>query len=70
MITYAPMMATLHSRGKKLTDLLDNPGMSSTTLAKFRKDEYVSLELIDRVCVALNCEIHEIVALKKDAPTA
>ena len=47
-------------RKMKRTDLKDIAGISSSTLAKLRKDEYVSMESLDRICRALNCDIAEI----------
>lgn len=44
----------------KRTDLKDIAGISSSTLAKLGKDEYVSMESLDRICRALNCDIAEI----------
>lgn len=44
----------------KRTDLKNIAGISSSTLAKLGKDEYVSMESLDRICRALNCDIAEI----------
>lgn len=43
------------------TDLKSIAGISSSTLAKLGKDEYVSLESIEKICCALDCNIDQIV---------
>jgi len=45
----------------KRTDLKDIAGISSSTLAKLGKDEYVSLESIEKICYALGCNIDQVV---------
>lgn len=45
----------------KRTDLKNIAGISSSTLAKLGKDEYVSLESIEKICCALGCNIDQVV---------
>lgn len=45
----------------KRTDLKDIAGISSSTLAKLGKDEYVSLESVEKICCALDCNIDQVV---------
>lgn len=47
----------------KRTDLKDVIGISSNTLAKLGKNEYISLEIIERICRGLNCDIGDIVEI-------
>ena len=44
-------------------------GVSSSTLAKMGKNEYVAMEVLDRICNLLGCEIESIIEHKKDAET-
>ncbi|GED34172.1 helix-turn-helix domain-containing protein [Brevibacillus centrosporus] len=48
--SYKPLWHLLVENDKKKTDLLTSPGISTTTLAKLGKDEYVSMEVIDKLC--------------------
>lgn len=70
LLSYAPLLSTLHDRGKALNDLRKDLGLSPSTIAKFKKNEHVSLDVVDRICEFLDCEIHDVVKRKKDAPTA
>lgn len=59
-VTYTKLWKLLLDKKMKRTDLKDIAGISSSTLAKLGKDEYVSMESLDRICRALNCDITEI----------
>lgn len=56
MISYKPLMKLLIDLNIKKTELAERAGISSATLAKFNTNQYVSLEVIDRICAALDCQ--------------
>ncbi|AIW40955.1 MULTISPECIES: helix-turn-helix domain-containing protein [Paenibacillus] len=56
MISYKPFQKLLIDREIKKQDLLKMTGISSATMAKLNTNEYVSLEVIDKLCVALGCQ--------------
>lgn len=41
-------------------------GISSSTLAKLGKVEYVSMESIHRICAALKCDISEVISVSNE----
>ena len=41
-------------------------GISSATMAKLAKNEYVSLEIIDKICRALDCQPGDILEFEKE----
>ena len=47
-----------------LTELAD---VSSSTIAKLNRDEYVSLEVLERICRALRCDIGDVVELTEQS---
>ncbi|WP_147641123.1 helix-turn-helix domain-containing protein [Mammaliicoccus lentus] len=53
---------------KKLskTELRKKAGITPTTLAKLSKDQYVSMNVLDRLCECLNCEVSDIIQHKKN----
>ncbi|MBU5351105.1 helix-turn-helix domain-containing protein [Paenibacillus silvae] len=53
MISYKPFQKLLIDRENKKHDLLKMTGISSATMAKLNTNEYVSLEVIDKLCTAL-----------------
>lgn len=60
-VTYTKLWKLLLDKKMKRTDLKDIAGISSSTLAKLGKDEYVSLESIEKICYALDCNIDQVV---------
>ncbi|MNN87425.1 hypothetical protein D3C81_2049790 [compost metagenome] len=56
MISYKPLQKLLIDRDIKKQELLKMTGISSATMAKLNTNEYVSLEVIDKICSALNCQ--------------
>lgn len=56
MISYKPLHKLLIDREIKKQDLQELIGASSSTMAKLSKNQYVSLEVIDKICAALNCQ--------------
>jgi len=56
MISYKRFQKLLIDRNIKKQDLLKMTGISSATMAKPNTNEYVSLEVIDKLCTALECQ--------------
>lgn len=53
-------------KGIKKMELRDLAKMSNSTLAKLGKNEYVALEVLEKICIALDCDIGDIVEVKRD----
>jgi DNA-binding Xre family transcriptional regulator len=47
----------------KKTDLRKLADLSTTTLTKLSKDQSVGMEVMARICTALNCDIEDIVEM-------
>ena len=65
-VTYTKLWKSLLDKKLKRTDLKEIAGISSSTLAKLGKDEYVSMESIDRICAALKCDISEVLSVSNE----
>lgn len=66
MISYKPFQKLLIDREIKKQDLLKMTGISSATMAKLNTNEYVSLEVIDKLCTALGCQPGDLLEHVKD----
>lgn len=66
MVSYKPLWHTLIDRGVKKMELLERVGMSRATLSKLSNDNYVALEVLDRICQELDCPIEAVVCIEKD----
>jgi len=60
MFNYQPLEILLvqHSMTKK--QLKEELNLSSATVAKFSKNEYVSMEVLDKICKRFNCTLNDI----------
>lgn len=66
MISYKPFQKLLIDRDIKKQDLLKITGISSATMAKLNTNEYVSLEVIDKLCTALECQPGDLLEHRAD----
>lgn len=62
-ISYRKLWMKLAEKEMKRTDLKDVVGISSNTLAKLGKNEYVSLEILERIGRYMQCDIGNIVEI-------
>ncbi len=47
-------------RGVQPSELTELAGFSANILTRLRREQYVSLESIERICRALNCKVDDI----------
>lgn len=59
-VNYVRLWKLLLDRGMKKTDLKTEAGISSNILAKLGKNEYVSMETIEKLCISLDCNVEDI----------
>lgn len=59
-VSYDKLWKILIDKKMKRSDLKDAAGISFNVLAKMGKNEFVSMESLYKVCVALDCSIDEI----------
>lgn len=57
---YIRLWKLLLDKGMKKTDLKTEVGISSNVLAKLGKNEYVSMETMEKLCTSLDCNIEDI----------
>ena len=56
-VQYNKLWKRLIDMKMKKSALTEMAGVSASTIAKLSHDEYVSLEILERICRALHCEI-------------
>lgn len=62
-ISYKKLWVKMAEKEMKRTDLKEYAGISSNTLAKMGKNEYVSMEVLERICRKFKCDIGDIVGI-------
>lgn len=65
-LCYNKLWKLLIDRGMNKTDLREMTGLSQSTIAKLVNGENVNVEVLERICKALNCEVGDIVELTKE----
>lgn len=68
-VCYNNLFKLLIDKGLKKSDLAKLCNLSSPTMAKLSKNEYVSMDVLVRICRGLDCsldDIVEVVALKEN----
>lgn len=65
-VDYVRLWKLLLDKGMKKTDLKTEAGISSNVLAKLGKNEYVSMETMEKLCTSLDCKIEDIMEFNPD----
>jgi len=67
--SYKKLWKLLIDKNMKKTDLRLQAHISSGSLAKLGKDENVSMDVLQKICLALKCDIADIVEMVYDNET-
>lgn len=65
-ISYDPLWKKLIDVKMTKTELAQVCSISRTTVAKMSKDEIVSLEIIQKICNTLDCDISDVIEMRKE----
>ena len=66
-VSYDKLWKMLIDKKMKKSALTELADVSSSTIAKLNRDEYVSLEVLERICRALRCDIGDVVELTEES---
>lgn len=68
-VDYRKLWKRLIDKGiKNKTDLIPMAGISTNILAKLSKGEYISMESMQKICKALNCDVGDICVINEPIP--
>lgn len=62
-VSYKKLFKLLIDRDMKKKDLQEVTGLSSSSITKLAKDEYVSMEVIVKVCKALSVDVGDVMEI-------
>lgn len=65
-ISYKILWKLLIDKDMKKKDLQQFAGISSASITKLVKNENVNTEIIEKICVALQCDIRDIMEITED----
>ena len=65
-VDYRKLWKMLIDKGiKNKTDLIKMAGISTNILAKLGKGEFISMDSMQKICKALNCDVGDICVMNK-----
>lgn len=53
---------------RKKTDLITMAGISTNILAKLNKGDFISMESMQKICKALNCDVGDVCVINEPTP--
>ncbi len=65
-VSYNGLWKILIDRNMYRKDLAEKLNISSATIAKMGKGESVSMDVLERICIYLDCNIGDIMSFEKD----
>lgn len=65
-VSYNGLWKLLIDKNKKKTDLIDENGISSSTLAKMSKGEAISMAVLEKICDRYECDFGDIINFVRD----
>lgn len=68
-ITYKKLFHMLIDRNISPGELAEQAGVSANILTRLRRDEYISLQSVERICIALDCKADEILDFSEKRST-
>jgi len=66
IISYKPLKHLLIERNMSMNTLAKITGLSSATIAKINKSANINTEVLIRICVALKCDLTDIMRLEEN----
>ncbi len=64
--SYNKLWKLLIDRGWKKKDLCEKSGVSAASIAKLGRDGNVTTEILLKICVALDCDVSDIMEIVKE----
>lgn len=64
-LKYNKLWKLLIDKGMNKSDLREKTGLSQSTIAKLSNGENVNTDVLERICIALDCDICDIVEMKE-----
>ena len=65
-ISYKKLWKLLIAKDMKKKDLQKLAGISSASVTKLGKNENVNTEIIEKICIALQCDVSDIMEMTED----
>jgi len=65
-VSYKKLWKLLIDKDMKKRDLMEATGISNFTISKMNRGENVTVDILERICIAMNCNVGEIMDIVPD----
>lgn len=65
-LSYKPLWHLLVEKKMNKEDLKRAANITSNIVSRMSKDTYVNLDSLEKICLALNCTLNDVVEIVKD----
>ena len=65
-VNYQPLWKLLIDRDISKQELREKTSIARSTMVKMTNNEYVAMDVLVRICIALDCGMDDIVEIEKD----
>lgn len=65
-VSYKKLFHLLIDRDIQAAELTEQAGFSANILTRLRREQYVSMESIEKICLALDCKVDDILEFIPD----
>ena len=65
-ITYKKLFHLLIDKGMTNAELMEKAGFSANIITRIKRDNYISLDSIEKICKTLNCGVDDILEFVPD----
>ena len=64
-VSYKKLLHLLVERGIEPSEIAEMSGFSANIMTRIKRNQYISLESVEKLCHVLNCTVDEIIEFKK-----
>lgn len=65
-VTYKKLFHLMIDRGITNADLIEQAGCSANIITRLKRDNYIALDTIEKICKSLKCTVDDILELTDD----
>lgn len=65
-VSYKKLLHLLIERGIQPSEIAEMSGFSANIMTRIKRNQYISLESVEKLCNALNCTVDEIIEFRKE----
>ena len=65
-VSYKKLFQLLIETGIQPSEIAEMSGFSANIMTRIKRNQYISLESVEKLCHALNCTVDEIIEFRKE----